>query len=164
MCIRHSAGIAKIKAEAIDLSDIHRLELELKQRVEKELHDMRNNFESMYMVKALASSPDDTVRRIASDLADEKHRLSKIHTKFSAVETERDRLKDLVPMAYYNLQEAIIELRIRELRRQIQTECAVTPRNDAKVLELMAKQAEYNEMKKELARYLGERIIAPKKR
>ncbi len=67
-------------------------------------------------------------------------------------------------MAYYNLQEAIIELRIRELRRQIQTECAVTPRNDAKVLELMAKQAEYNEMKKELARYLGERIIAPKKR
>ena len=159
-----NAGIAKIKAEAIDLSDIHRLELELKQRVEKELNDMRNNFESMYMVKALASSPDDTVRRIASDLADEKHRLSKIHTKFSAVETERDRLKDLVPMAYYNLQEAIIELRIRELRRQIQTECAVTPRNDAKVLELMAKQAEYNEMKKELARYLGERIIAPKKR
>lgn len=159
-----NAGIAKIKAEAIDLSDIHRLELELKQRVEKELKDMRNNFESMYMVKALASSPDDTVRRIASDLADEKHRLSKIHTKFSSVETERDRLKDLVPMAYYNLQEAIIELRIRELRRQIQTECAVTPRNDAKVLELMAKQAEYNEMKKELARYLGERIIAPKKR
>ncbi len=158
-----NAGIAKIKAEAIDLSDIHRLELELKQRVEKELNDMRNNFESMYMVKALASSPDDTVRRIASDLADEKHRLSKIHTKFSSVETERDRLKDLVPMAYYNLQEAIIELRIRELRRQIQTECAVTPRNDAK-LELMAKQAEYNEMKKELARYLGERIIAPKKR
>ena len=159
-----NAGIAKIKAEAIDLSDIHRLELELKQRVEKELKDMRNNFESMYMVKALASSPDDTVRRIASDLADEKHRLSKIHTKFSSVETERDRLKDLVPMAYYNLQEAIIELRIRELRRQIQTECAVTPRNDAKVLELMAKQAEYNEMKKELARYLGERVIAPKKR
>ncbi len=159
-----NAGIAKIKAEAIDLSDIHRLELELKQRVEKELNDMRNNFESMYMVKALASSPDDTVRRIASDLADEKHRLSKIHTKFSSVETERDRLKDLVPMAYYNLQEAIIELRIRELRQQIQTECAVTPRNDAKVLELMAKQAEYNEMKKELARYLGERIIAPKKR
>jgi len=159
-----NAGIAKIKAEAIDLSDIHRLELELKQRVEKELNDMRNNFESMYMVKALASSPDDTVRRIASDLADEKHRLSKIHTKFSSVETERDRLKDLVPMVYYNLQEAIIELRIRELRRQIQTECAVTPRNDAKVLELMAKQAEYNEMKKELARYLGERIIAPKKR
>ncbi len=159
-----NAGIAKIKAEAIDLSDIHRLELELKQRVEKELNDMRNNFESMYMVKALASSPDDTVRRIASDLADEKHRLSKIHTKFSSVETERDRLKDLVPMAYYNLQEAIIELRIRELRRQIQTECAVTPRNDAKVLELMAKQAEYNEMKKELARYLGERLIAPKKR
>lgn len=159
-----NAGIAKIKAEAIDLSDIHRLELELKQRVEKELKDMRNNFESMYMVKALASSPDDIVRRIASDLADEKHRLSKIHTKFSSVETERDRLKDLVPMAYYNLQEAIIELRIRELRRQIQTECAVTPRNDAKVLELMAKQAEYNEMKKELARYLGERIIAPKKR
>ena len=103
-----NAGIAKIKAEAIDLSDIHRLELELKQRVEKELKDMRNNFESMYMVKALASSPDDTVRRIASDLADEKHRLSKIHTKFSSVETERDRLKDLVPMAYYNLQEAII--------------------------------------------------------
>lgn len=159
-----NAGVAKIKAEAIDLSDIHRLELELKQRVEKELNDMKNNFESMYMVKALASSPDDTVRRIASDLADEKHRLSKIHTKFSSVETERDRLKDLVPMAYYNLQEAIIELRIRELRRQIQTECAVTPRNDAKVLELMAKQAEYNEMKKELARYLGERIIAPKKR
>lgn len=158
------AGIARIRAEALDLSDIRRLELELKQRVESEIEEMKSNFEGMYLARALASSPDDTVRGIASELANEKHHLSKIHTKFSSVETERDRLKDLVPMAYWNLQEAIIELRIRELRKQIQQECVAQPRNDARVLELMAKHAEYNEMKKELARYLGERIVVPKNR
>ncbi len=155
-------GFAKIRETAGDLTEIHRLEGELKDRVESNLQEMRKEFENTYLVKMLISSPDRIVREVASDLADEKHKLSKIHTKYSAIETERDKLKDLVPMAYYNLQEAIIETLIKEILEQIREECKATPRNDNLIVELMRKHAEYNEMKKELARYLGERIIAPR--
>ncbi len=157
-------GIIKIRETAADLTDIHRLENELKENVEKELADMLQEFESSYLVKILVSAPDDIVREVATDLADEKHKLSKIHTKYSVIETERDKLKDLVPMAYYNLQEAIIETLIKDLLEHIRRECKAVPRNDSLIIELMRKHAEYNEMKKELARYLGERIVAPRAR
>jgi DNA primase len=158
-----AAGVEKIRAEAMDLAEIRRLETELNSRVEAELEQDRSNFEGMYLARALASSADDTVRRVASDLANEKHRLSKIHTKFSSVETERDKLKDLVPMAYFNLQEAIVELRLADIRNQIKEACTQQPPDNDKVLELMGRLAEYNEMKKELAHYLGERIVIPRK-
>lgn len=160
----YEQGYAKIKQTAVDLSDINRLENELKERVEKEIEKLTEEYETTYLVKNLVSAPDDTVREVATELADEKHKLSKIHTKYSAIETEKDKLKDLVPMAYYNLQEAIIEILIKDLLDRIRTESKAVPRNDALILELMKKHSEFNEMKKELARYLGERIVAPRVR
>lgn len=155
-------GFADIKRKAVDLSDINRLENELKSNVDKEMERLTEEFETTYLVKNLVSSPDDTVREVATDLADEKHKLSKIHTKYSVIETEKDKLKDLVPMAYYNLQEAIIETLIKDLLERIRVESKAIPRNDELIIELMKKHSEFNEMKKELARYLGERIVAPR--
>lgn len=155
-------GFAGIKRTAVDLSDINRLENELKSNVDKEMERLTEEFETTYLVKNLVSSPDDTVREVATDLADEKHKLSKIHTKYSVIETEKDKLKDLVPMAYYNLQEAIIETLIKDLLERIRVESKAIPRNDELIIELMKKHSEFNEMKKELARYLGERIVAPR--
>ena len=155
-------GFADIKRTAVDLSDINRLENELKCNVDKEIERLTEAFETTYLVKNLVSSPDDTVREVATDLADEKHKLSKIHTKYSVIETEKDKLKDLVPMAYYNLQEAIIETLIKDLLERIRVESKAIPRNDELIIELMKKHSEFNEMKKELARYLGERIVAPR--
>lgn len=155
-------GFADIKRTAVDLSDINRLENELKSNVDKEIERLTEEFETTYLVKNLVSSPDDTVREVATDLADEKHKLSKIHTKYSVIETEKDKLKDLVPMAYYNLQEAIIETLIKDLLERIRVESKAIPRNDELIIELMKKHSEFNEMKKELARYLGERIVAPR--
>ena len=155
-------GFADIKRTAVDLSDINRLENELKSNVDKEMERLTEEFETTYLVKNLVSSPDDTVREVATDLADEKHKLSKIHTKYSVIETEKDKLKDLVPMAYYNLQEAIIETLIKDLLERIRVESKAIPRNDELIIELMKKHSEFNEMKKELARYLGERIVAPR--
>ena len=157
-------GFADIKRTAVDLSDINRLENELKSNVDKEIERLTEEFETTYLVKNLVSSPDDTVREVATDLADEKHKLSKIHTKYSVIETEKDKLKDLVPMAYYNLQEAIIETLIKDLLERIRVESKAIPRNDELIIELMKKHSEFNEMKKELARYLGERIVAPRVR
>ncbi|MDE5820868.1 MAG: DNA primase [Paramuribaculum sp.] len=157
-------GFADIKRTAVDLSDINRLENELKSNVDKEIERLTAEFETTYLVKNLVSSPDDTVREVATDLADEKHKLSKIHTKYSVIETEKDKLKDLVPMAYYNLQEAIIETLIKDLLERIRVESKAIPRNDELIIELMKKHSEFNEMKKELARYLGERIVAPRVR
>lgn len=157
-------GYARISEKATDSTEIQRLEKELEEEVEKEIEKLTDDFQSSYLVKYLVSSPDDVVRQVATELADEKHKLSKIHTKYTAIETEKDKLRHLVPHAFFNLQEATIEYKIRELLEEIRNASVAVPRNDNLILELMRKHAEYNETKKELARYLGERIVAPRSR
>lgn len=161
---RMAEGIERIKAGAVDLADIQRQESELTERVEKECQAEKEEFTALYIARAMASSSDSIIRNIVLELAEEKHQLSKIHTKYSKIETERDRLRELVPMAYYNLSEAIIELRIRNIVADMKEACRETPQNESRIIELMRSHAELNEMKKELARYLGERIIAPRMR
>lgn len=159
---RLDEGISRIKAEAVDLADIQRKEKDLNERVDNECNAEKEEFTALYIARALASSSNSIIRQIVLELAEEKHQLSKIHTKYSKVETERDRLRDLVPMAYYNLSEAIIELRIKNIVAEMKQACSEMPRNDERIVELMRSHAELNEMKKEFARYLGERIIAPR--
>ena len=54
-----------------------------------------------------------------------------------------------------------MECDIRNVIENIREACKV---NDIKRVEqLMLKQAELNEIKKELARYLGERVLSPKR-
>lgn len=159
---RLAEGISRIKAEAVDLADIQRKESELNERVDNECRAEMEEFTALYIARAMASSSNSIIRQIVLELAEEKHQLSKIHTKYSKIETERDRLRDLVPMAYYNLSEAIIELRIKSIVAEMKQACSEMPRNDERILELMRSHAELNEMKKEFARYLGERIIAPR--
>ena len=157
-------GEERIKATARDLTEIHRLEKELEAKIEETRAGERFDFDRRYFIKSLTSAPDDTVRAIVTDLAEERHKLSKIHTKYAKIETERDKLNELVPMAYSNLKEAIVEEWSREAKAELQRVCATTPADNERIMELMAKIREYGEMKKDLAFYLGERTVAPRKR
>ena len=73
-------------------------------------------------------------------------------------------MHELVPRAVYNLKEALIECAIRSTMKEIGEEYGKQEKDFDAIRALMKRASELNEMKKELAKYLGERILSPRKR
>ncbi len=157
-----AAGIEKIRQEVGDMASLQAAEEQLRERVKADYEAALAEYSASYIARTLSSSADDTVRNITLELVNDKHRLSKIHTKYAKVETEEERLKDLVPLALYNLKEAIIERQIRALQRRMREACEAGTCTEADLVIMMREHAELNAIKMELARYLGERTVAPR--
>lgn len=141
------------------VASMERAEAELRERLASEREAEMDLFDSRYAEQILISSPDDKVRLLATELVADRHRLSKIHTKYSHVETERERLQTLVPRAVYELKYALLELRLREMGRKLSEE-----RSDVNAqISIMQAIQELHEVRKELARYLGERTLSARR-
>lgn len=100
------------------------------------------------------SHPNVQVSKLASDLISERYQLSKIHTKMQKIETEEDRLKELVPRAVLELKNAIVNEQINALRGQMKT-CT----DEQMMNNLLQELNQLGQLKKDLAKTLGERIV-----
>lgn len=141
------------------LDYLHRLELEIDEDMKKERDRRLNEFISGYISRSLVSHPDDRVRTLSTELVSEKYILSKVHTKYSKIETEADRLSELVPRALYELKDAIIECQLRELREQIRELSASTEPDTSRLKKLLEQNVELQRLKSEFAKVIGERVI-----
>ena len=83
------------------------------------------DFSSSYLMKLLCSIDDDQVRQLACELAtDNLPQLSKIHTKYTVIVEERDRLLSIVPERLYNWKNALLIIKINEVKAQIASAAA----------------------------------------
>lgn len=155
-------GIEAIRLSADDLGQIETREKELHARVNASLAGAMEDFAELYLQRQLLSNEDDMVRRMATDMVASRHSLSKIHTKYTRIATERDRLPELIPLAVYNLKCALIECEIKRVNAEIATVYTSSPDDGEKLRELLQRGLELNGLKKELAKYLGERILSPR--
>lgn len=156
-----AAGIDEIRRTADDLSTIDVREKELHARVNAQLAMAMDDYAELYLQRGLLSCDNDAVRRTATDMVSSRHSLSKIHTKYAKIATERDRLAELVPLAVYNLKCALIECEITKINEEIAATYAASPEDSDRLRELMQRNLELNILKKELSVYLGERILSP---
>lgn len=155
-------GIDAIRLSADDLAQIETREKELHARVNASLAGAMEDFAELYLQRQLLSNEDDMVRHAATDMVASRHSLSKIHTKYTRIATERDRLPELIPLAVYNLKCALIECEIKRVNAEIASVYASSPDDGEKLRELLQRGLELNGLKKELAKYLGERILSPR--
>ena len=151
-------GIAKIQKNAINLSEIKGQEKKLEEDCEAVYQNNLIEYRTMYIVNGLISSPDDVVRKVTTNLVSEKYVLSKVHTKYSKIDTEQDKIVDLVPRAIFEWKDAILECKLRDIKAQLRS---CTDVNEQ--LALMSQCMELQQIKIEFAKYLGERIVAPRK-
>ena len=156
-------GIEEIRRTANDLSSITAKEQALIERVDKEYYDNIIEFNCQYIAKFMMYSQDDQVRTIATDMNIEKHELSKVHTKYAKIETEIDRLTELIPRAITELKDAIIGCEIKAIQQEISNLSSSPNADIERIMELMTRQTELNEIKKQLAKVIGDRIITPRK-
>ena len=131
----------------------------LREALQVQLDEIHSK-EIAYIGHTYINNPDMELSSVAIDLMSDRHQLSKIHTKYQVIERDVDRLNELIPRAVFELKDAILMRRIEELRnalRHLQSASA----ND-EVLRVMEQIAQYMEVRKSLALYLGERIIPAK--
>ncbi len=156
-----AAGEAEIRSTAADLSDIERRENELKAVAdEKYLRGMRE-CAMTYPERVLCSSPDDDVRKQSMELVAERHVLSKVFTKYTHIVTDDERLPDIVPRAVVEYKDAMLEWQIQQLNRELK-EASAGDADEQHYMQLMARLSELHALRRDMATYLGERIILPR--
>lgn len=121
---------------------------------EYEAHYQEENFDAE---KYFLRHPDPQIALLITDLITEKYTLSKIHAKIKKIESDADRLFDLVPRIIYEFKNCLILDVIKE--KLISLKTASDTRNDALADELMMELKNLDDIKKQLAKTLGERVI-----
>ena len=102
------------------------------------------------------SYPDENVSRLAAQLLSEKYQLSKIHTKYSTVERDEDRLVELVPRVLIAYKDYILQEDIRTAQKQLKELSGADPEEEMRI---MSRLQELVERRKLFSQRLGERII-----
>lgn len=121
---------------------------------EYEAHYQEENFDAE---KYFLRHPNPQIALLITDLITEKYTLSKIHAKIKKIESDADRLFDLVPRIIYEFKNCLILDLIKE--KLISLKTASDTRNDALADELMMELKNLDDIKKQLAKTLGERVI-----
>ena len=157
---RFAAGIEEIRGKATDVGSITAMEGTLNETVDAEYNKGLEDFCADYLARLLCSSPDDAVRNLATELVVERYTLSKVHTKYAHVETEREQLVDLVPRTIHELKDAILNTRIIDARERLKS-CA--PDDYTSIFAAMGEIKELETLRSSLAKLIGDRVIAPLK-
>lgn len=157
---RIDEAIEQIRLESGDIADKQRKESEAQDRILGETDEELQTFETNFLERYFTTYPDTTISLLAVDLVSEKYQLSKVHTKFQKIESETDRLWELIPRAIYELKNAILDQAIKQIQEQIRE--ASRNKDDKRVDELIEQNVELNQVRTTLAKQIGDRIVSPK--
>lgn len=142
----------------LNIQDVEKKEKKLENRIEEYRKSQIREFQKYYLEKKLCSHQDDDIRRVALELVSDKHYLSKIHTRYGSIKTDLERLDNLIPQAIYNWKHALIQCQIKDNQKRL-PELAT---NVIKLEEVLKRIQELYDLRKELAKYLGDRVVNPK--
>ncbi len=101
--------------------------------------------------------PDGHISRLAADLIADKYVLSKVHTRSRTVPTDEERLLELVPRLVLELKNSVVLDHIKQ--KLLEMKAANEAKDYARIDTLIEEIKQLDEVKKQLAKALGERII-----
>ncbi len=155
-------GQQRIAQSAQNLQQIKSQEETLKAEVDNKYWERNARFLSSYLIRHLSCSSDPDVRSVTTELGTSRHKLSKYHSKFSHVETEQERLFDLLPRAIYGLKNARLSARHKELQARL-SELSKAPNYDPEATtNVMLEMRALEQQRREYASLLGDRVVLPK--
>lgn len=156
----HDEWCSEIALHGLSMTEIDIKEKAFAEHQEKELQEIIDSFASDFIGRRLGSDPDDAIRKFVLKTITPKYTLSKYHSKSVHVSSERERLTDLVPRAIFEWKDAILSGMFADTQRQIS---AATLANDSdKIDELVVKLQQISNIRREISKNIGERIITPR--
>lgn len=97
---------------------------------------------------------DPMISQTTADLTAQQHELSQYHFKSGSVESEEDKLSELVPRIVFEYKRKILDTYIKSTLDQMQKS-----KDMAEIMELQRTLSSFNELKKMLGKFLGDRIV-----
>lgn len=155
-------GRTQLQKTAKTTEEINTGEIKLKEKCDAQFAADLQEFALNFLVRNLISHPDDEMRKVVTDLVAEKHQLSKIYYKTTKIETDVDRLGDLVPRALIALKYDMARCYAEDVRTRINDLQKSPGGYDLQeVLKLMEQQKKWQEFCARLATSIGERVYEP---
>ena len=139
-------------------AEIEKADTAMRENVAVSLENAFREYAKNYISRRLLASEDDSIRNLTADMVADKHVLSKVHTKYAHVESEEERLVELLSRAVYELRDAIVAERINELQRRL---ASVAPTDSDTANAILQQIINYHNARAEYAKCLGERIVLP---
>lgn len=122
--------------------------------IEAETHLSEPNFKPE---RYFLNHPDSQVSLAAASMIIDPYELSKIHSRHQPVSDDAERLDEIIPRVLLELKNGILLAIIAETEQQLKE--AAASRDDAGINTLYARLMELQDIRKDLAKNLGDRII-----
>lgn len=155
------AGTEEISRTANNLDLIKQKEKILLEKIDNDHYSRLDKHTELFFIRRLTSSPDDDIRNSVTEMASSKHKLSKVHSKYSHVESERERLEELLPRAIYALKNAMLQYDIRLKREQLKE--ASTKGDMDTIKQIFIELTHLDNLRRDFAQKLGDRVVLPKR-
>lgn len=157
---RIAEGRAELQKTTGSLDELQRKEQQLTENSQRSYQEEVMRCDSEFLSRTLMSDPDDTIRRLSTELVANPHQLSKIYTKGSPLPTERDLLGDLLPRAVLALKYEHLCIEIDSLNAALnQAQQSGMPDNE--LMALITRLMERKRLQAQFAQYLGDRNLSP---
>lgn len=101
--------------------------------------------------------PDPQISRLAVDLVEEKYQLSKYHSKTQTIVDESDRLSEIIPHLLIDYKMSLVEIELKNMLNQLRM--PEVTNDPSRSLEVMARYKQLLELKQQMAKFLGDRVI-----
>ena len=95
--------------------------------------------------------------RLAVDLIEEKYQLSKYHSKTQTIVSDAERLEELMLHLVVDYKHSLVEIELKETLNLLRQPEVMSDAN--KCLEVMSRCKELMEIKQQMAKHLGDRVI-----
>jgi len=154
------SGINEIAAKGLDMDGIEAEERKLNEKLQNHRDSEEYAYCRDYVTQILISHEDDEIRKFSIAMVSVKYKLSKYHSKLGRVETEEDRLPDLLNRALNEWKQGILNA---ELSRLLQEMSEAQNQGDyTRISEIQANILEVERIRREFASSTGDRVIIPK--
>lgn len=148
---------ARIGAASMSVEEIKLEEKKLEDELAAKREEALRGFTKEYPGRMLGSHEDADIRKMVLELILEKHHLSNIYLKGGATELEEDRLNILLVRAIDEWKNELLNLKIKELFSEFHQ---IAGKGDPeKEQSLQLELARLMNMRTEMAKYIGERIL-----
>lgn len=157
------AGYDEIAARDVSMEEIRRAERLLEDRVDEEIAKRRFEFARYFIEQRLSSHHDDDVRRTVTEAINEEHPLSNIYLRNNPVserKMEIDRMRTLVPRGVLEWKNELLNQRIREKMRQLDSILGYP--DPSRQQEILLEIQALMEKRGQLGKVMGDRTIGTK--
>ena len=153
---QYKQALTTIDTNGMNMAAIDKKEKEILKGITNEIDSKIREFRKNYLEKKLCSHIDGDVRATALRLVSDKHQLSKIYSMENIEHSIESRLGTIIPEAINSLKNSILNYDIIVVSEQLKRA------QGEQAQQLMTQLQNLYQTRKELAKFIGERVVNPK--